>query len=223
MSQIIQLKLKLSNAFVIKEKKLIMVDTGSPGETSLILRKMAAMGLNIQDLALIVHTHAHTDHCGCSADLKKQLNSPIAVHRSDAQSFSNGADAPIVPISRLGRCLMPFLKGGYPAAAIDILLADEFDLSPYGVEGKIIATPGHTPGSVSVILDNGEAIAGDLIGGGRLMGMLQPARPRYHHWYSDFDVAKMSIARLMSTAPAKVFVGHGGPLEGEAAIKHFNT
>ncbi|MBT7259838.1 MAG: MBL fold metallo-hydrolase, partial [Desulfobacula sp.] len=78
------------------------------------------------------------------------------------------------------------------------------------------------PGSISILLDSGEIIAGDLIGGGRLMGILQPGRPRYHHWYSDFDLAKKSIARIMEMNPTRIFVGHGGPLEGKDAIRYFN-
>ena len=98
---------------------------------------------------------------------------------------------------------------------------DGLDLHPYGVDGRAIATPGHTPGSVSVLLDSGEAIVGDLFGGGRLVGLLQPGRPRYHHWYTDLNTAKASITRVMNTGPIRVFVGHGGPLEGAAAAKYF--
>jgi glyoxylase-like metal-dependent hydrolase (beta-lactamase superfamily II) len=37
------------------------------------------------------------------------------------------------------------------------------DLSGYGIPGKVIHTPGHTAGSVSIILDNGHAIVGDNV------------------------------------------------------------
>jgi glyoxylase-like metal-dependent hydrolase (beta-lactamase superfamily II) len=46
---------------------------------------------------------------------------------------------------------------------VDIVLgSDVFDLEEYGIPGRIIPTPGHTPGSVSVLLDSGEAFVGDL-------------------------------------------------------------
>ena len=70
-------------------------------------------------------------------------------------------------------------------------------------------------------MDSGEAIVGDLFGGGKLLGLIQPARPRYHHWYSDIDSAKASIARILETSPTRIFVGHGGPLEGHTAATFF--
>ncbi|NIN35076.1 MAG: hypothetical protein GTO60_08310, partial [Gammaproteobacteria bacterium] len=45
----------------------------------------------------------------------------------------------------------------------DILVDDVFDLSEYGISGKIIHTPGHSQGSISIILDNGETLVGDMV------------------------------------------------------------
>jgi glyoxylase-like metal-dependent hydrolase (beta-lactamase superfamily II) len=221
MSKVIPLRLKISNAFLITGKKLALVDTGSPKDTSALLGGIRKAGVNVQDLSLIIHTHAHFDHCGCTADLQRTTGALVAIHRSDSQPFSEGRSAPIVPINFMGRLLMPFMKGTYETAKANILIDDELDLHPYGVDGKAVATPGHTPGSISILLDTGEAIVGDLIGGGRLLGLMQPGRPRYHHWYSDLNTAKASIARVMNTDPTRVFVGHGGPLEGKAAARHF--
>ena len=45
----------------------------------------------------------------------------------------------------------------------DILVDDVFGLSEYGISGKIIHTPGHSQGSMSIILDNGETLIGDMV------------------------------------------------------------
>lgn len=222
MTQVVQIRLKMSNAFLILGEELVLVDTGSRKETSAILSAIDKAGLNIIDLSLIIHTHAHFDHCGSTADLQQKSGALVAIHRSDSQFFWDGKSAPIKAINLFGRFLLPFMKDGYCTTKIDILISDEFDLHPYGINGKIITTPGHTPGSISVLLDSGEVIVGDLLGGGRLMGLLQPERPRYHHWYSDLDTAKKSIAHVMDMTPTRVFVGHGGPLDGESAIRYFN-
>jgi glyoxylase-like metal-dependent hydrolase (beta-lactamase superfamily II) len=211
----------MSNAFLIKGKKLALVDTGSPKETSALVEAIGKAGVSIQDLSLIVHTHAHFDHCGSIAHLQQTTGALVAIHRADSQALSEGRSAPIVPINLTGKLFMPFMKGQYSPAKADIIMDDELNLHPYGVDGRAIATPGHTPGSISILLDSGEAIVGDLIGGGRLLGLMQPGRPRYHHWYSDLSTAKASIARVMNTAPTRLFVGHGGPLEGKAAVRHF--
>ena len=210
MTQVIQIRLKMSNAFLVLGEELVLVDSGSRKETSAILSAIDKAGLNILDLSLIIHTHAHFDHCGSTADLQQKSGALVAIHKSDSQFFLDGKSAPVKPINLFGRFLLPFIKDGYCTTKIDILISDDFDLHPYGINGKIITTPGHTPGSISVLLDSGEVIVGDLLGGGRLMGLLQPERPRYHHWYSDLDTAQKSIARVMDMTPTRVFVGHGG-------------
>jgi len=222
MTHIIQIHLKLSNAFLLLGKKLVLVDTGTRNETSAIISAFDKAGLNIQDLSLIVHTHAHFDHCGSTADLQKKSGALVAIHKSDSQVFLEGKSVHIKAINLFGKFILPFMKDGYRTTKIDLLMDDEFDLHSYGIDGKVISTPGHTPGSICVLLDSGEVIAGDLIGGGRLMGLLQPGRPRYHHWYSNFDLAKKSITQIMDMNPTRIFVGHGGPLEGKDAIRYFN-
>ena len=222
MTQVIQLHLKISNAFLILGEKLVLVDSGSPKDTPAIIGAIERAGLDIKDLSLILHTHAHFDHCGCTADLQQKSGAIVAIHKLDSQAFSEGRSVPIKPITLFGKFLMYFMKDGYKPAKIDILIDDEFDLHSYGVEGKVIMTPGHTPGSISVLLDNGEIIAGDLLGGGRLLGLFQAGRPSYHHWYLDMDKAEKSIDLVMAYSPRRMYVGHGGPLEGDAPIRHFS-
>lgn len=223
MSEVVSLRLKMSNAFLVKGKKLALVDTGSPKDAAGLVSAIAKAGVDIKDLSLIVHTHAHFDHCGCTAHLQQTTRALLAIHRADSQALSEGRSAPIVPINLTGKLLMPFMKGQYSPAKADIIMDDELDLHPYGVDGRVIATPGHTPGPISILLDSGEAIVGDLIGGGRFLGLMQPGSPRYHHWYSDLGTAKAGVARVMNSTPTRVFVGHGGPLEGEAAVRYFGS
>jgi hypothetical protein len=63
----------------------------------------------------------------------------------------------------------------------DLLLTGEYGLKEHGIDGRIIHTPGHTPGSVSVLLDQGDLIAGDMLTGG-FLGLLQyrPSNPPFH-------------------------------------------
>jgi hydroxyacylglutathione hydrolase len=44
----------------------------------------------------------------------------------------------------------------------EILVDEEMDLLEFGVNGRIVHTPGHTSGSISLLLDSGEAFVGDL-------------------------------------------------------------
>jgi glyoxylase-like metal-dependent hydrolase (beta-lactamase superfamily II) len=56
-------------------------------------------------------------------------------------------------------------KWKYQGVEPDILMKNEFDLSEYGINGKIVHTPGHTEDSITIILDNGEMLLGDLVRG----------------------------------------------------------
>jgi glyoxylase-like metal-dependent hydrolase (beta-lactamase superfamily II) len=48
-------------------------------------------------------------------------------------------------------------------AKVDIVLDNTLlSLNEYGIAGKIVHTPGHTPGSISIVLETGEAIVGDM-------------------------------------------------------------
>ncbi|MCK5162757.1 MAG: MBL fold metallo-hydrolase [Desulfobacula sp.] len=222
MTQVKQIGLRWSNAFLILGRKMVLVDTGCPEDEKTILNSISDAGKQVSDLSLILHTHIHIDHCGCTATLKQKSNALVAIHRSESQTFLERKNAPIIPINWLGKILSPIVRDGHQPCEIDILIDDALDLHPYGIDGKAIATPGHTPGSISIILDNGEVIAGDLLGGGRLLGLFQPGRPRYHHWYSDLDAAQKSIAQVMNIKPVKIYAGHGGPLDGQSAIDYFS-
>ncbi len=226
LTQIVAIPLKSSNAFLIKGQKAILVDSGSPKDAVTLLKAIEEADVDLEDISLIIHTHGHVDHCGCTAELKKRTNAAVAIHRADAQYLSAGTNAPTVPVDLFGRILMPILErlGPFEPVVPDIQFDHELDLSPYGVNGKAISTPGHTDGSISILLpDSAEAIVGDIIGGGWLLGFFRPGRPRYHHWYTDYDAAQKSLSKILDFKPETFYVGHGGPLEGIEAVKYFST
>jgi glyoxylase-like metal-dependent hydrolase (beta-lactamase superfamily II) len=85
----------------------------------------------------------------------------------------------------------------------------------------VIFTPGHTPGSVSILTDDHQAIVGDLCGGGWLLGQFQPGRPRYHYWASSVEDVQASLKRVFASQPSQIHVGHGEPLDGRKAGQFF--
>lgn len=85
-------------------------------------------------------------------------------------------------------------------------------LEHYGVPGRVVFTPGHTAGSISVVLDSGEAIVGDLLRGGYLGGAIFAGRPGFPYVADNLDENRESITRSLALNPLVVFTGHGGPL-----------
>jgi hydroxyacylglutathione hydrolase len=99
---------------------------------------------------------------------------------------------------------------------------EEWRLEDYGVSGRVIPTPGHTPGSVSVLLDSGEAIVGDMVIGDFLRLLCRPGLPIVA-W--DMERNRESIRRFLDLSPRIVYVGHGGPFEDLSGLRqggHFS-
>jgi hydroxyacylglutathione hydrolase len=222
MTQVIQIRMGFSNAYLIRGRKTILVDTGSPREGIKILRALAKLGIEPKDFSLILHTHAHFDHAGSTRELKRWIDVPIAIHEADAAMLARGRMDKLTPTNLEARLLMPFVNQPFTPAKADILIKEEISLKSFGVNGKVLFTPGHTAGSISVLLDNNEVIVGDLMMGGNLGGLLFPSRPRYHYYADDLEQVRSSIKKLMGYKPKKFYVGHGGPLEADAVKAYFS-
>ncbi|ATW27036.1 hypothetical protein DCMF_21765 [Candidatus Formimonas warabiya] len=208
------------SVFVLKGTKLILIDTGFSGTEDLLCQKMIQKGLDPKDLALIVLTHGHDDHFGGAGGLKERTGAPVAIHSCDADHLRKGINGKLQPTRRLGR-LLTALENREPLGMglePDILLDEEFSLAAYGVPGKVIATPGHTPGSVSVILESREVIVGDL-----MMGFFPKTRPELPLFADDVAQVEESIRRIMHDEPRKIFASHGGPFEPEAVRERFGV
>ena len=89
----------------------------------------------------------------------------------------------------------------------EIFAEDELELRPYGIAGKVISAPGHTPGSRSIFIDRGEAIIGDLV-----MGSLMIDRtPATAFRAGDEARSRASIARVLGSGPTLIRSTPGGP------------
>lgn len=93
----------------------------------------------------------------------------------------------------------------------DVLVTGETDLEDFGVSARIMPTPGHTAGSVSVLTDRGDLVAGDLIANS-FFGLVRgrPANPPFH----DDPLGNLaSLREMLALNPTRLHVGHGTSLE----------
>ncbi|MFN5606093.1 MAG: MBL fold metallo-hydrolase, partial [Bacteroidota bacterium] len=60
MTTIHPIHLSISNAYLVKGPVNMLIDTGSPGEGKKILNFLRKHGLQLSDIALILHTHGHS-------------------------------------------------------------------------------------------------------------------------------------------------------------------
>jgi len=151
--------------------------------------------------------------------LKEKTDAPVAVHKSGADLLKEGKNSIIIPHGITGIILSYMIKLFPPKIPVsgvspDILIDGELDLKDFGVKGKVVSTPGHTPDSVSVMLDSGEAIVGDLV-----MAFFKKNVPSYPMFASDLSEVKKSIKTLKNAA--KIYAAHGGPFTRELMLRSF--
>lgn len=208
--RVVPIQLRNSAVYLVIGQHPILVDAGGPGDAEQILEGIRAAHVDPETLRLIVLTHGHIDHFGSAHDLKRLTNTRIAMHPADAAALAQGRNPPTRMGAGMGAIAIPSFRRCEPDQ-VDVELQDGTSLHEFGVAGRVLHTPGHTPGSVSVVLDNGHALVGDLLEKapvGRAAGAEGSGR----------DTWARSIERVLEAAPRVVHRGHGGPLDGPALV-----
>ncbi len=215
---LIRIKGAISNCYLLLGEKPLLVDTGAPGDLKRILAALKAQGIAPAQLGLILLTHGHSDHAGCAAELRRRSGARIALHSGDAALVRDGENGVLAAQDTLGRVVRPFVDEQFEAFEPDLLFRDGFSLEPHGVKGRVIATPGHTPGSASVVLGSGEALIGDVLRG----SMLWPNKAAPHFFCNDPELNTRSIVRLAREGLLRCHPGNFGSFPG-AELHRFLT
>ena len=211
------IRLRVSNAYLLIGDRPVLVDAGSKGEADAIERALAEHGIAPRDLALILHTHAHSDHVGSSAELLRRSGAPGALHPDDNMLLRSGNNGRLSGVGLRGKVMSPvFSNLRFEPFAPAVALRTGQTLDEYGLPGaRVVETPGHTMGHASLVLPDGQGIVGDVLMGGGLGGKLRPRDPRYHYFADDLAAIKRSLGRLFAEAVTVWHPGHGGPLARE--------
>jgi hydroxyacylglutathione hydrolase len=220
------LPFRMVNAHIIKtEDGCIVVDAGIPGSERKIGKVLAQNGMSYTDIKLIIVTHAHTDHAGSAARLRALSGAPIMAHQGDLDYYTRKKPMTFCTTGLAGRLFFktPVPHQPFEAFEPDILMSDAevMSLKDFGVDGIVRHTGGHTPGSIAVELSSEDALVGDLIASGILIGGLaftgRAIRPPFeddpHHVADELE-------RLVQAGAKRFYMGHGGPLEVREVMRH---
>ena len=220
-AEIIRIKLGVNSCYLIRGKETVMVDAGVPHKLDLFERELKKLHIQPPEIKLIVLTHSHFDHSGSASEIRDLTGAKIAIHESEKEYVENGGI--IIPkgTNFRGKLTQPLLfafakKITFPKFKPDILIKDEpYDLSGYGINGFIMHTPGHTHGSISVILASGEALVGCMAHNG-FPFRVSPGLPIYAQ---DFEEVKRQWKALIEKGVTMIYPGHGRPFPAEAIKK----
>ena len=132
----------------LESREAIVVDPGD--EIADILARLARHHLTLQQ---IIVTHAHIDHIGGAAQLKRVTGAPVLFHP---------ADLPILDMLEMQAGWL-----GIPTpqkVVLDQSAKDGLATGIPGLEAEVIHTPGHTPGSICLLFPKQELLlAGDTL------------------------------------------------------------
>jgi glyoxylase-like metal-dependent hydrolase (beta-lactamase superfamily II) len=224
MSDIIEishLKLGLNSCYLIRSKDVVMIDGGMPKKLKVFKKALTRLDINPSDIKLIVLTHSHFDHSGSAREIREFTGAKIAVHESERTYLEEGGM--IIPkgTNTYGKITKPLLFAifkeiSFPRFKPDILITDEpYSLKAYGIDGNIIHTPGHTFGSISVILESGEAFVGCMAHNG-FPFRIRPGLPIYAQ---DIEEIKKCWKILIDRGVKMIYPGHGKPFPVEIMKK----
>jgi glyoxylase-like metal-dependent hydrolase (beta-lactamase superfamily II) len=210
-----------TNSFFVKGKRGgVLVDSGFPNQEKHLFQEIRRQGIRLCDIRLMVMTHGHADHVGSLHALKIQITAPVAVHQADRDLVRHGRVVIPPPITTRGRVLSLVLRAFSPLGRFkpfepNVVIETDFPLETFGIRGTIIPTPGHTAGSMSVVLENGEALVGDLAVNTLPLGMglgIPAIAEDVQQIYSSWD-------RLLSAGVTTIYPGHGKPFSAEKLRK----
>jgi len=222
-AKIFKLKFGINHCYIIKDKGAIMVDSGPPKSGKSFLKKLNSLSITPDEIKLIVLTHGDPDHAGSAKEIKEITGAQIAIHEYDRKNLEEARNNWPPGVTTWGKIthfvLYPiFMKriSFSPVKADIILHHEEFPLEQYGIKGRIIFTPGHTAGSVSVLLDSGDAFVGCLAHN-VFPFTFHPVLPIYAE---DIAKIKKSWDILTRQGAKMIYPGHGNPFPVEKIMKY---
>ena len=211
------------NVFVIAAgKNCILVDASVKRYKKrlfFIIDEFIEKGYSFKALIL---THSHFDHAINAYAIKEKYKMKIYIHEEEQACLSQGKNPAVIGAIRGLKTLTALLKKPieylfqYEPVMPDIVIGeDKINLNSVGINAYLLYTPGHTIGSMSVIVDDEIAIVGDTMVG-FISGYIFP------HFATDTGLLITSWEKLINTNCSMFAPAHGRIIKRDTVIEQFN-
>jgi len=195
------------------EENVVLIDTGMPGQFAALREAVEKEGVVFDRLNRIILTHQDIDHIGGLTAILRASDHKIDVlaHKDD-QPYIEGKK-PLIKMTpeRMAQLLQAVPESDRKMThKVDQTLVDG-DVLPFAGGIMVIATPGHTPGHISLYHQPSKTlIAGDamIVADGQLSGPNPAVTP-------DMDTALASLRKLAAYDIETVVCYHGGIYRGD--------
>jgi hydroxyacylglutathione hydrolase len=230
MAHFYRIQLGTSNTYLIQGNDgWILVDAGNPHQEKRFFRLLRQYGLRPEDIRLIVVTHVHFDHVGSLSAIKAECRCPVMVHEKEYQLLKEarlvfprgtnlqgkGAAFAATQLAKYSPSTKAFK---FEPVEAEIVISGEVSLEKFGIAGKIIPAPGHTAGSLSVLLADGLAFVGDLTANYAPLGLSSVFPP----FADDGDELLESWMKLLEAGAKTIAPGHGRTFSAEVLREEYN-
>jgi glyoxylase-like metal-dependent hydrolase (beta-lactamase superfamily II) len=207
--------------YTVRSEGVILIDGGDPNKIGNLKRGLERASIKPEEIKLILLTHGHWDHIGSAKDIQILSAAKILLHQKDMHFLNEIHPSQPPGFTLWGKVIIEGLTRytsnmHIPTFEVDIVAGDdEISLTDYGIPGKVVYTPGHSWGSVSVLLDAGQVFVGDLA-----MNMfpmrLSPGLPIFG---DNIQTIKESWQKLLDMGAKTVYPAHGKPFPAEIMKK----
>jgi len=218
MTEFHTLRLGQVNVFLVRGRDgYLLVDAGFPRREQVLSSWLERRGIAPEEIRLVVVTHVHFDHVGSLRAIRDRTGCAVAVPEEEAGLLERGEVA-IPPGTRwFSRPFLAFARSSpliksrlrFDPVKPDRLLRGETSLEDAGFSARVIPTPGHTLGSVSVLTGDGLAFVGDLAPNDLPFGL----GPIYNSFGEDGPRMVRGWETLLRAGARTFLPAHGKPFD----------
>ena len=184
------------------DQGLVLIDAGMNLD---MIRQIESHGMRLENIRHCILTHCHIDHIGICAELSREL--------PDIKFYAHELDAvPIEEAGHDGRSAVSWYGARYEPVKLHQKFNSDTLLKIGSYDFQCIHTPGHTPGSISILVE---------VAGKKLLFGQDLHWPFNKSFLSDLQDYQVSMQKLLDLKADIMCEGHFGVFQPANQVKEY--